>query len=82
MKRNSVWAADYRRAYDWLRRYGGAVTLNQAEATARRLGGVNWLYIIRIAQALSVEGELDGAALVRVVLGDWRLWREQDALAG
>jgi hypothetical protein len=39
------------------------------------------LSIIRIAQALSVLGELDGAALVRVVLGDWRLWREQDALA-
>jgi hypothetical protein len=80
MKRNSVWAADYQRACDWLRRRPG-VTLAAAEATARHLVGVNWLSIIRIAQALSVLGELDGAALVRVVLGDWRLRREQDALA-
>jgi hypothetical protein len=77
MRRGSVWAADYRRAYDWLRRHPGGMTLAQAEATARHLVGVNWLSIIRIAQALSVLGELDGAALVRVVLGDWRLCRAE-----
>jgi hypothetical protein len=30
---------------------------------------MHWLMITRIAQALSVMGELDGAALVRVVNG-------------
>jgi hypothetical protein len=75
MKRNSVWAADYQRACDWLRRRPG-VTLAQAEARARRLVNVNWLYVTRVAQALSVMGELDGADLVRVVLGDWRLWQQ------
>jgi hypothetical protein len=59
------------------------VTLAAAEATARHLVGVNWLSIIRIAQALAVMSELDGADLPRVVRGEsaWRLWREQDALA-
>jgi hypothetical protein len=45
---------------------------------------VHWLLITRIAQALSVMDELDGATLARVVNGEsvWRLRREQDALAG
>jgi hypothetical protein len=42
------------------------VTLAQAEARARHLVGVNWVYVTRIAQALAVMGELDGATLVRV----------------
>jgi hypothetical protein len=82
MKGNSVWAADYQRACDWLRQRPG-VTLAQAEARARHLVNANWLYVGRIAQALAVMGELDGADLPRVVCGDlgWWLRWEQDALA-
>jgi hypothetical protein len=83
MRRNSILAADYQRACDWLRWRPG-VTLAAAEAKAWHLVGVNCLYIIRIAQALAVMGELDGADLPRVVCGDlgWWLRWEQDALAG
>jgi hypothetical protein len=80
-QRDSTWAADYQRAYDWLRVRPG-VTLAQAEAKARHLVNANWLYVGRIAQALAVMGELDGADLPRVVCGDlgwWLRWQEQDA---
>jgi hypothetical protein len=81
-RRNSTWAADYQRAYDWLRVRPG-MTLAQAEARAQHLVGVNWLYVTRVAQALSVMGELDGADLPRLVCGDlgWWLRWEQNAPA-
>jgi hypothetical protein len=82
--RNSAWAVDYQRARDGLRRHPGGGNICAVEATAVHLVDMHWLPITRVAQALSVMGELDGAMLSRVVNGEsvWRLWREQDALAG
>jgi hypothetical protein len=64
---------------------GCAGTLAASSRPRRRqcIVDMHWLHITRIAQALSVTGELDGATFARVANGErvWRLWREQDALA-
>jgi hypothetical protein len=59
----AYWKGDRANAEHWLRLAAGRATLVQTEAMARHLVGEQWPAIVRVAQALVEEGELDGARI-------------------